>query len=491
MRTSKVSRNILLLRQKFLIICSVFAFVIMGLTVANIYDNGINVFNIILPLFTVVFAVYAYYDHVQPLMVLERIRDALEEARQGNVHIRITQTKGLGEIGHVAWALNDFMDIVETNFKELSNSFQRTSQGQYYRRGLVDGLPGEFAETMTNINRAIESMRDAYIFSRQNRLKSELHHLNTTNLLINLQNNQQELATLSDKMDEVLTIATESRDGAEQSREVVGDIRHSLDDVNERMASMEKTAQILGQESVRIADTVRVITDIAEQTNLLALNAAIEAARAGDLGRGFAVVADEVRSLADRTRTSTADISDIINSLTGPIEEMVSQTLEVGKQMQNIGDEVANFHVNFDRVANASQQTIGVMNKAKDFSFASLIKLDHVVYKQNGYIALEQRGEGPEADAVRVDHFNCRLGKWYYEGEGHDSFSHTNAYRRLEDCHKLVHENMQQALELVHEDWLTDDDALHRLVSVVETAEKASNRVVEYISDMVAEKHGH
>ncbi|SMS02939.1 Methyl-accepting chemotaxis protein 4 [Vibrio mangrovi] len=488
--TSQVSRNILFLRQKFLIICSVFVLVIFGLSVANIYDHGFNFFNTVLPLFTIVFASYAYWDHLQPLAVLERIRGALEEARKGNVHIRITNTKGLGEIGHVAWALNDFLDIVETNFKELSNSFQRTSKGEFHRRGLVDGLPGEFAETMRNINEAIDSMQKAHVFSRQNRLKSELHHLNTSNLIVNLRNNQQELVTLSHKMDDVLGIATESRDGAEQSREVVREIRQALDDVNVRMSSMEETAQILGKESVRIADTIKVITDIAEQTNLLALNAAIEAARAGDVGRGFAVVADEVRSLADRTRTSTADISDIINSLTGPIEEMVSQTLEVGKQMKGVGDEVVNFHTNFDRVANASQQTISLMNQAKDFSFASLIKLDHVIYMQNGYIALESQGEGNEAEAARVDHHNCRLGKWYYEGEGYTSFNHLPSYRRLESYHKIVHQNIHQAMELVNQDWLADDGVLKNLVSVVGDAEKASNHVITCITDMVAEKHG-
>ncbi|WP_077334618.1 methyl-accepting chemotaxis protein [Vibrio ruber] len=487
--TSQVSSNILFQRQKFLIVCSVFTIVIIGLSIANIYDHGFNYFNSLLPLFTIVFSVYAYWDQLQPLMVLKRIRDTLNEAKKGNVHIRITDTKGLGEVGHVAWALNDFLDIVETNFKELSNTFQRTSKGVFYRRGLVDGMPGEFFETMRSINEAIESMQQAHIFSRKNRLKSELHHLNTTNLIVNLKNNQEELVTLSNQMDDVLTIATESRDGAVQSREVVGDIRHALDDVNVRMVSMEQTAQRLGQESVRIADTIKVITGIAEQTNLLALNAAIEAARAGDVGRGFAVVADEVRSLADRTRRSTADISEIINSLIGPIEEMVSQTLAVGQQMKNVGDEVTNFHSNFDKVANASQQTISLMNQAKDCSFASLIKLDHVIYKQNGYIALESNGEGAEAKEVQVDHFNCRMGKWYYEGEGYEAFSQTSAYHRLEEHHQAVHQNMQEALKLVREDWLADDDVLHRLVDVVDKAEHASNRVIEYVSEMVREKH--
>lgn len=134
------------------------------------------------------------------------------------------------------------------------------------------------------------------------------------------------VATATEEMSvsagEVTNSVGEGRRNIEETHSLTIEGNNKLQQAVKEMMLIKGNVETLGttvasliESSSTIGEIINVITDIADQTNLLALNAAIEAARAGDHGRGFAVVADEVRKLAERTQTSTGEISKIIGSL--------------------------------------------------------------------------------------------------------------------------------------------------------------------------------
>jgi methyl-accepting chemotaxis protein len=121
----------------------------------------------------------------------------------------------------------------------------------------------------------------------------------------------------------------------------------------------------LNQSIQKIDQIANVIKEIADQTNLLALNAAIEAARAGEQGRGFAVVADEVRKLAERTSSSTQEISGVINSIRAETDSAVNA--------------MGNIEIEVKKGAELSQQTGDVLKQILAAASKATLSVGNIV----------------------------------------------------------------------------------------------------------------
>ncbi len=244
----------------------------------------------------------------------------------------------------------------------------------------------------------------------------------------------------------------------------------------------------LNERSQEINRAVTLITEISEQTNLLALNAAIEAARAGESGRGFAVVADEVRKLAEKTRTASQAIGEVMRALVQDGVEMQTSAQQVSALTADSSETVSRLSDTFGRFSSSASETGKQAVRVHDKSFASLVKMDHMIYKQRTYLSLNTGGDRQYTDPVAVDHLNCRLGKWY-QGEGKEVFGQLTAYRRLEAPHAHVHSGAHRVVDALAQDWANDANAQMSLMAGINEMEEGSLEVMDLLDSMVAEKH--
>ncbi len=486
---NKQSANIPFINTKINIV----VFSVIALAIAqfafNTYFNAFSWINLVMMILLTGIAIWLKLMTVQPMNVLHQIHEALTHANKGELHHRITKTKGMGEVGKVAWELNEFFDIVESYFKEISTCFKQVSKGNHERYALADGFPGLFKHSAHNINRALQTMQTNEILMVKNRLSAGLHNLNTSNLLNNLKANQNDLINITEQMEKVEKIATETGENAENSLGTVNNIGTSLTDINDNIMSVSQVISALIEDSKKVTDSLSMITGIADQTNLLALNASIEAARAGEHGRGFAVVADEVKNLSEHTKNAALEVSQTLTSFNQRVEQMFKEAESSTQLSQEIMQQVGEFETQFAGLSRSAKDSISYISYAKDKCFALLTKLDHIIFKQNGYMAIEGPDDSPQSKAISVDHHHCRLGKWYDSGTGYEQFRHTMAYAKLSSPHGKVHLSTQYAYEVSRQNWQEDDNLLKSILNYMDDAERASGDVMEYIDQMVEEKH--
>ena len=249
-----------------------------------------------------------------------KLMQLMKTAEEGDLTVS-APVKGRDEVAQLCSSFNNMMDKI----KQLINQTQGVITETLSSSEILTTSTTQSVSTIQELATAVSEIAQG-----------------TTTQALDAQKSTQDMATLSNSMENVTEKTTHlltNTDGAKTLIETATSTMHSL--TTTMNSSLEMSSNIctsiteLNTLNQNIEDIMKLVDSISEETNLLALNASIEAARVGEAGRGFAVVANEVRRLADESKASTVNVRTTLSTINHKMNETVSLANKSQQVIQN------------------------------------------------------------------------------------------------------------------------------------------------------------
>ena len=308
--------------------------------------------------------VVEWRDRTVEIQSEEEVGQIVQAAASGDFSKRVDVEGKDGFFKQLAQSMNTVMETSEVGINEVVRVLGSLAKGDLTQKISRD-FEGSFGQLKNDANATVEQMTASV---RQ--IKEAADAINTaareiaqgnTDLSQRTEEQASSLEETASSMEELTSTVKQNAENARQANqlaigasdvavrggEVVGQVVHTMDAINES--------------SRKIVDIISVIDGIAFQTNILALNAAVEAARAGEQGRGFAVVATEVRNLAQRSAAAAKEIKSLISDSVEKVGNGSKLVEQAGKTMEEIVTSVKRVTDIMSEISAASlEQTSGI-----------------------------------------------------------------------------------------------------------------------------------
>lgn len=278
----------------------------------------------------------------------------------------IGQTDFTKEIKKRYLRKKDEMGIIFRGINDMKNALKSLIFSIKEQSSTIEQMIYDVKNSVSSLNMNIEN-----ISATTEELAASMEETSATT--------EQMMSISKDMQQEINSIATKSKDGANDAQEINERADKAKLNVTE---SKHKAQTILDSTkgkleeaiaSSKVVEQINVLSEgimnIANQTNLLALNASIEAARAGEAGKGFAVVAGEIKNLAEMSKNSVIKIQDTTKKVLNSVENLSTSANDL---LSFVSNEVSSDYEMMLSVAlSYSKDSEYVHNLVDDFSNAA------------------------------------------------------------------------------------------------------------------------
>lgn len=332
---------------------------------------------------TILFGLFSMYTALRIYYATKENMDQIQ--KQTNEAIQVAN--------HVGAISQDILD----NFHIITDGMHNITEQANENKGALSDISSASSVNSEEMNHQSELTQNIYGIVQETQASAE-----------RVQQNAQDVY---EKVSEGVVLSEDMRT---QAQEVSADIEATNQIVTDLVG------QIQGVSSITDA-----ILSISSQTNLLALNASIEAARAGEAGKGFAVVADEIRTLAEQTKHSTEEITQIMNQLilvANQSVEKMNRCVE-GIQLQNtkIDDVHGSFEQTKKNVGALKTMVDGIIDGVNEVSNNTAQIVNSVVsVSENTNRVFELSGngvDGAEMIYATIQEFSDTIGRLHAKVE--------------------------------------------------------------------------